>query len=223
MSYKSYWFFTAGINKTLIVKKGTKQWIEYNIQETEETLNIEREKYMDNPVRWKWSDYKDIKNEILCEVAERHNNFTKRLYDRINECQKNIPTEFEEITPSDFAEYLPALSTITVPPERWTGDYYTEQMNVMYRVMRGQGEDDGIYLDAPKLSIKQAAGVIRLFSEYLDKDDRRLDVPKGHDYLASSYDGGYEWCEKCGAITYDDSLSCRTRKCPLIKEYNRND
>jgi hypothetical protein len=42
-------------------------------------------------------------------------------------------------------------------------------------------------------SPKQAAAVVTLFAEYLDDYDMRLDVPNGHDYLASSYNGGYDW------------------------------
>lgn len=223
MSYKSYFFFAAGINQTIKVSKGTKKWVEDNIQQTEQDLNIEREQYLDNPIRWKYSHYKDIKDKVLCETAQRHNDFIKRFYDHMSECSNKPPIEFEEITPDEFKEYLIGLNTIDVKPERWTGEYYTEQMQLMYEVMRGRGEDEGIYLDAPKLSIKQAGAVIRLLSEFLDNDDRRLDVPKGQDYLASSYDGGYEWCEQCGAITWDDSLYCKKRKCPLIKERKENE
>ena len=94
-------------------------------------------------------------------------------------------------------------------------------MEVLYDVMRGN-ENEGITFGEKKLTPKQASAVVRLFSEFLDKHDRRLDVPNGHDYLASSYDGGYWWCEKCGAITYDDAESCGKRKCPYEIEFKQD-
>jgi len=208
----------AGLSKTLKVPIGTKKSIQNHIEWIESTLNIEREKYLDNPERWKYSDYLDIKNDLLCKSADEHNDFVIELYENMARWTKNEPLEFEEITDEDFKSFLPGLNLISVKSERWTGEYYTKRMETLYEVMRGR-ETDGITFGEKPLTPKQAAQVISLFSEFFDHYDRGLDVPKDCDYLASSYDGGYEWCEKCGAITYEHSINCRKRGCPLQKQY----
>ena len=90
-------------------------------------------------------------------------------------------------------------------------------MEHLYEVMRGR-KSEGVTFGEKALTTKQAAAVINIFSPYLDHDDRRLDVPNGYDYLASSYDGGYDWCEKCGAMRPEDADACRKRKCPIRAE-----
>ena len=72
--------------------------------------------------------------------------------------------------------------------------------------------------DTDTISNPSLTDSFNIFSTFLDKDDRRLDVPKGYDYLASSYDGGYTWCEKCGAVLPEDADACRKRKCPIRAE-----
>lgn len=41
--------------------------------------------------------------------------------------------------------------------------------------------------------------------------------------LYRSDNGGYEWCEKCGAITYDDSMNCNKKKCPIQELYKEEE
>lgn len=219
MSYKVYFGFATALDKTLKVQKGTIQKMSEHIESVENVLQIKREKYLDNPEHWAFTDYKDIDDNVLCQTAQNHNGEVRFFYDTLVSWTENPPDEFEELTNEEFQKLLPGLQFITVKPERWTGEYYTKRMNVLYDVMRGH-EVEGITFGERKLTIKQAGAVIRLFSEFLDTDDRRLDVPNGHDYLASSYDGGYDWCEKCGAMTYEDAKRCNKRKCPLQKEYN---
>lgn len=93
----------------------------------------------------------------------------------------------------------------------------TQVYNSLYEVMRGR-KSEGVTFDEKALTPKQTAKVIILFSEFLDHHDIRLDVPNGRDQLASSTDGGYDWCEKCGAMDPDDVPDCRKRGCPLRKE-----
>jgi ribosomal protein L40E len=164
----------------------------------------------------------EIEDKILCETAEMHNDFVRDFYEDLAKWAETPPIEFEELTNDEFQKILPGLETITVKPERWTGNYYTKRMEVLYDVMRGI-ETEGITFDEKKLTPKQASAVIVLFSEFLDNDDRSLRVPNGRDYLASSYDGGYWWCEKCGATTYDDAERCRKRKCPYAIEFKQDD
>lgn len=222
MSYHVFFSLSEGLSKPIRVEKGWLQRIKDRVAVTENVLEIEREQYLNNPVRWKHTAYEGIEDKILCETAENHNHFVRTVYGMFQRCSENPPEkDYEEITPQQAQEFWPGLQFITVPPERWTGDYYTARMETLYEVMRGR-PTDGITFGARKLTEKQAAQVIILFSEFLDHHDRRLEVPKGHDCLASSYDGCYEWCEQCGAITYEDSLQCSRKKCPLLKEYREN-
>lgn len=78
---------------------------------------------------------------------------------------------------------------------------------------------DGMSFDEKSLTPKQAAAVIRLFEQYLDPGDLRLDVPKGEDHLASSHDGGYIYCDKCGPVTWEHMEACRKKKCPAREDY----
>jgi hypothetical protein len=122
------------------------------------------------------------------------------------------------MTPNDAQEFWFGFQELEVAPARWTLDFYRNRMEHLYEVMRGK-ENEGVSFDVKALTPKQAAQVINLFSTYLDSHDLRLDVPKDRDYLASSYDGGYTWCDKCfAAIAEDGRGECRRRKCPLRDE-----
>ncbi len=121
------------------------------------------------------------------------------------------------MTPEDAQSFWHGLQQIYVPAHRWTSNYYRDRMEHVYKVLRGS-ESEGVTFDCKGLSPKRAAAVINLFSEFLDRYDLRLDVPKGRDQLASSSDGEYDWCEKCGAVDPDDGRACRKKACPIRDE-----
>jgi len=190
----------------------------------------------------------DVDDELFCDVASAHNRWVRWLYEKIGEwartpARKKLtdgwhenhyprphedrwrlmsgnygkPVETEVLTPADAQTFWHGLVDIQVPVERWSKDYYIDRMQHLYEVMRGN-EREGVNFDAPKLTTKQAAAVINLFSEFLDEHDMRLDVPRGRDYLASSYDGGYDWCDTHGAVSRDDGICCSNKKCDLRQE-----
>jgi hypothetical protein len=223
MSYHVFFSFSSGLAKTMRAPKGTRAAIWQHVEEVEKALNLKREKYKDNPVRWSsWErDWSKIGNEKLCEIIADHNDWVQEMYAKFAEwCAKSV-SGGESITPKQSTEFWFGFERFKVPPSRWSEGYYRAQMERCYEVMRGR-PTDGVGFDAKPLTEKQAAAVICLFSEYLDAHDLRLDVPNGYDYLASSYDGGYDWCEKCGPCHPDDWSSCRKRKCPLIAEYGED-
>jgi hypothetical protein len=188
-----------------------------------------------------------VSDDTLCKVAGTHNKWVRWLYEKFDEWsgamrQKKAPEGVwekqrwgnerwnlvtfghegfpppEKLTPEQAQTFWRALHEISVPPSRWTRELYVDRMEHLYGVMRGR-EHEGVTFNARKpLSPKQAAAVVTLFAEYLDDYDMRLDVPNGHDYLASSYDGGYDWCEKCGPAHPDEGGQCRTKACPLRAE-----
>jgi hypothetical protein len=218
MAYNPFFELTDALAKTMKVPLGTKGYVVNHIKNVETTLKIERDKFQDNSEYWKSNDYSDIPDKVLCEIASKHNAWVIWFYNRLIAWEEKPPETFEKMTRKDFQNYLPALKRIVVPPERWTGDYYRKRMEVLYEVMRGR-ECEGITFDEKALTVKQASQVINLFSEFLDVHDLRLAVPKDCDHLASLSEGEYEWCEKCGAITYEHSLECRKHGCPLKKEH----
>ena len=228
MSYHVFFGFSSGLAKPLTVPAGTKLSINEHVEEVERILGLKREKYLDNPIHWDHFDpeYRDgfpsVDDETLCKTVQDHNAWVRGLYRYFGEwAEKPFKAgkgkRAETISIKDAEKFWHALTELTVGPSRWTPDYYIAQMEHLYEVMRGR-ESQGVTFEATALTTKQAAAVINIFSPFLDSDDRRLDVPNGCDYLASSYDGGYDWCEKCGAVLPEDADRCTKRKCPIRAE-----
>lgn len=179
-------------------------------------------------VRWlyhmlgKWSEAAQA-GEPLCD-GWHPNLFTGRHEDRWRLMVGNYgkPVETETLTPEDAQTFWHGLQEIDVPAERWSRAHYVSRMEHAYAILRGE-EDEGAEFDAKPLTPKRAAAVVGVFSEFLDKHDMRLNVPNGHDYLASSYDGGYRWCEKCGPAHPDDIPGCRKKACPARADRDADD
>lgn len=235
MSYHVFFLLSTGIAKPIKVPFGLKDKCLAELSEVEHELKIPRETYQ-GEVRWNhWEmdagigglrgkDY-GIDDKVMCKAVERHNDHVRRLYRCLGECQ-NGECEFwngervkkmETLTPEDAKEFWFGLEELSVDPSRWTADYYRARMDHLYEVMRGK-ENEGVSFDAKALSPVQTAAVIRLFDTYLDKWDSRLDVPHGYDYLASSYDGGYFWCDKCFKPIHEDEWERHERNCRGIRK-----
>lgn len=189
-----------------------------------------------------------VDDATLCKVAQQHNEWVRWLYSRLGEwCEAtpenpplgawhkgwgSRPDEDPSLLPHNYGNPLPPPDTLTpddaqtfwrglqridVSVERWTKDYYRDRMEHLYKVMRGH-EDEGVTFDTAALTPKQAAAVIGLFAAYINDHGLDLDVPNDCDYLASSSDGGYDWCEKCGPMHPDHVPGCRRKACPLRAE-----
>lgn len=245
MSVRVYFGFSWRLAKTLTVPKGTKAEAIAHVEEVERTLNLKRvPPYKGNikaygplyPADWDYRrDWSGIEDKLLCETVEKHNAWVRWIYDRFAEWSKTPfkPTlwvkETEKLTPRDARKFWHGLTLLDVPPERWTRDYYRARMEAIYQSMRGT-ETEGRSFDAKALTEQQAGAVLNLFSEFLDNHDLRLDVVQrpgrgfnGLDRLASSYDGGYDWCEKCFKPIDPDCIGeCRRRGCPLRRELDRD-
>jgi hypothetical protein len=220
MSVHVFFSFSSGLKSPLFVPKGTKEGCIAHVTDVERKLGIARTQYLDNSVQWdtafKW-DIKAIDDALLCETVLEHNDWVRSLYESFGEWSQEPIKDGETLTPQDAQEFWFGLEILDVPIEKWTEDYYRNRMEHLYEVMRGR-DSEGVSFDTKGLTPRQAAEVIILFSEYLDEGDIRLDVPAGHDELAASSDGGYEWCEKCGkAIDPDDIDGCHRKQCPLKK------
>ena len=226
MSYEVFFDFSAGLAQRVRVPQGTKDAIAIHVASVEQALGLLRTQYKDNPVHWdNRRDFSVLDNTLVCETVSCHNAWVRRLYaDLAAWTTTPVPAPWEWLTPQDAKLFWHALEQLIVEPSQWTEQYYRSRMECLYAVMRGR-ETEGILWDVKALTSQQAAAVIRLFAPFLEIGDLRLDVPHGHDYLASSPDGGYEWCGdgKRGcyrAIASDDVWQCRrsVKKCPLKDE-----
>lgn len=223
MSFKVFFDLSVGVSKPIKVPKGTIAQILERINLTETALGFETEQYGNNPKHWKGTKPKEgITDELYCDVAENHNHFVRRLYDNLAKWAEKPVEDGEVLTPEESAKYWYGLRTIAVPISRWTRDYYVARMEAFYEAMRGRDGEENVF-DEESLTPEQADGVINLFAGILDDHDVRLAVPKGYDHLASFDDGGYEWCSKCGAVTYSHVENCSEENCPAREELGITD
>jgi len=214
MSFKVFFDLSVGVSKPITVPKGTIAKIKEHINFVETTLGFETEQYGDNPKHWSGTKPKgSTTDEAYCDVAEDHNGFVMRLYDNLARWSEKPVEDGEVLTPEESAKFWYGLCTIVVPVSRWTRDYYVARMEAFYDAMRGR-ESEGIVFEVESITPEQAAAVINLFASVIDAYDVRLAVPKGYDHLASFDDGGYEWCSKCGAVTFNHVDRCREEGCP---------
>lgn len=221
MSYHVFFDFSTGIARAMTVPAGTVKSCQDHVRLVEASLGYERTWRTQDTPHWGHTAVPrdGVSDKVFCELAQRHNQWVIWFYNALIEWQKKKPTgAAERMKVRDAKTFWHGLTQIRVPPERWTESYYRDRMEHMYEVMRGR-ESEGVSFDEKPLTPRQAAQVINLFS-FIDPGDARLDVPRGHDYLASSEDGGYVWCEraKCGAMAHDDADACRKRGCPIRAE-----
>lgn len=210
--------FSSGLSKPIIAKPGTLDRIMSHLEEVETELGFKLVPTGDG-FRWEYTvPPEGVSDEVFCRVAERHNEFVYWLYKDFEKWSEEPFVGGEEITPEDAKIFWRGLRRINVPLHRWTRDYYMERMQSLYEVMRGR-EDDGVEFGARKLTEKQAAAVVGLFAQWLDRWDVRLDVPKGCDHLDSDGYGSAIWCDGCHALIAENNVwSCRKKKCPLKME-----
>jgi hypothetical protein len=218
MAYRVFFDFASGLSKSIKAPKGTKERISAHFAKIESKLNMQAP---GGGSKWHWSNLRDAVSRAdskdLCKAAEEHNTFVRLLYEQLGEWSQKPVKGGETLTPRFMKAYWDGLSDISVPNEKWTEDFYRLRMKHLYEVMRGR-ESEGVIFDEKPLTERQAAQVINIFSTFLDSGDSRLDVPRGCDYLVSSSDGGYDWCEKCGAVLPEEAESCRKRRCPIRAE-----
>lgn len=217
MSYHVRFLFSSGLARPITAPKGTFAAMRAHVIHVEGTLDL------DGPEGWRFPKYEDVEDEVLCATAIEHNRWVELVWSGIETWSKKTPPgETEMITPENAAAIWHALRPIEPPIDRWDRHYYRDRMDHLFEVMRGR-PSEGVSFDERALTPKQAGAVIGLFSHYIDGHDIRLEVPKGADQLASSYDGEYEWCEKCGAVWPSDAEDCRKRGCPVRKRWREED
>jgi hypothetical protein len=218
-SFHTFFTFTQGLKSAVMVPHGTIRSCQRHVTEVERVLGFRKTRYKKNPAHWDKRVRVDVTDEVFCETATNHNRWVVHFYEDLAKWSADKPSgEVEKLTNRIAQTFWHGLEPIVVPVQRWTNDYYRDRMEHVYDVMRGR-EDEGASLGTEPLTTRQAAGVVILFAEFLDRGDIRLDVPNGYDDLRASYDGGYDWCETCGPMVWEDVGDCRKRRCPLRAEW----
>jgi hypothetical protein len=249
MSFSVHFSFSWGLSKALVVPAGTKAKALAHVQEVERILGLKQVPPGDGnieangpnyPAHWDYfgRDFSRIDEDLLCKTVEEHNAWVRFMYQQFEEWAKKpfVPTKTtksEKLKPADAREFWHGFEIITLDAKFWNRDYYRARMESLYEVMRGRDSEGASWDGNKALTQQQAGNVIRLFEQFLDPDDMRLEVVQspgrgfnGQDRLASSYDGGYEWCSGDDPrdrgcykpIDYDCIGDCRRRNCPLKRE-----
>jgi hypothetical protein len=201
-SFCVFFTFSSGINEVMKVPVGTCDSILKHVETVTKKGGLKIIKYRDNPYHWESCEpSKDLDNLTVSNLVRNHNSWVERLYINMNLWSKTSPKESEDMTPEFMKSIWYGLSMLRLPICRWSGDFYKEEMQRIFDVMRGEF-DIGIDWGETPLTPKQAMGVIHLFEVYLDENDVRLELPDGWtDRLLDADE--YEWCDKCGAIPID--------------------
>lgn len=174
---------------------------------------------------WLQDRERDERISRISSVVRAHNDRVRGLYEDITKWQEKKwkRGEVEKITPKMANEFWGGLTFLDLPRELWTREHFVDHMEHLY-VLLSTGSSRGQNLDCPPFDGDQTSALINVFEDELDQwgFDCRFEVPldenlKRYDFLASSYDGGYDWCEDCGPI-YSDAFFQRCRVCPAAKE-----
>lgn len=213
--YFVYFDLSEGLSRSIVVEPGFIESVDEHIKVVERALGycIVRQ-LEDGRFLWRKILRPGVSDDVLCDVARRHNDWVRHVYYRFDKWSESPPVDGVELTPERAAAFWPALEFIDVPVNQWSQGYYINRMEHLFDVMTGN-ESEGVTFGADALTPQQAGAVVVLFSEFLDSHDTRLDVPDGCDYLTDDYD----WCEKCGKCIDRDDMGCAEKGCPVRADY----
>jgi hypothetical protein len=216
-SYHTCFMFTSGIKDTMKVPVGTCEKIREHVERITEECSLKVKQFEDNSLYWeRYEPAECVDNDTASCLVRFHNNWVEWLHGRLETWSKNPPKKYEEMTPEFVETVWHGFFKLQLPFDRWSAEYYQEEMQRLFDVMRGE-EDDGIIWNGDPLTPRQAAEVIHLFDTYLDKHDVRLELPQGwDDHLLNSDE--YDWCPEHGAIPVEDTEYDETNDTILCPE-----
>ncbi len=176
------------------------------------------------PEWWLADRERDKRIAGMALAVRLHNQDVMWIYQDLVKWQKHTwkRGESERITVAQSQEFWGGLAILDLPRELWDREHYTDHMEHLHELLT-TGQSRGTHLDCKPFNPKQASALINLFEDQIDQwgFDARFDIPldenlKPYDTIASSHDGGYDWCSKCGPIHTDD-FHARCRICPHAK------
>lgn len=176
------------------------------------------------PKWWLADRERDARIAEMAQAVRLHNDEVRWLYKDLCEwgTRKWKRGEWEKITMAQSIDFWGGLTILELPRDLWDREHYTDHMEHLHELLT-TGSSRGTELDCKPFNPKQAGALLMLFEDEIDQwgFDARFAIPldadlKPYDYITSSYDGGYDWCSKCGPIHTDD-LHARCRACPHAK------
>lgn len=219
---------TLGLKRTpAYTPEGEPQRPGWHWRDTETHMLAEAGTKTDSSLpQWWLSDReREARIATMAAAVRLHNDEVRSLYRDLSEWQKRKwkRGETERITVEQSVEFWGGLEILEFPRELWDREHYTAHMEHLHELLT-TGESRGTSLNCKPFNAKQADALINLFENEIDQwgFDARFSVPldenlKPYGLIASSYDGGYDWCSKCGPIHTDDFHS-RCRVCPHAKK-----
>lgn len=215
MLYRTGLQFSTGLKKSIMIKKSTMEYLERHKEWLIKEfggIDVRAQNWLKHfPNKDHWSN-PDAGNNKLCSMARHQNYFVRHMYYAMRDDRNAKDVELVKLTPKKASSYWPMFHEVTIPPNRWSAEYYKEEMNELMLVLQGKG-DDYVTFEAPPLTLEQAAQVVIAFDHYLDKHDIRLTLPRGCDELYPS-----EECQYCLEMGEDflendmDDYECRRCK-----------
>lgn len=176
------------------------------------------------PQWWLAEREREARIAAMALAVRLHNDEVRSLYEDLCKWHKKEwkDDEAEVITVEESVEFWGGLQILELPRDLWDREHFTDHMEHLHELLT-KGESRGVSLDCKPFKPKQAAALLILFEEEIDQwgFDARFAIPlderlQPYDCIASSYDGGYDWCSKCGPIHTED-FHARCRICPHAK------
>jgi hypothetical protein len=173
------------------------------------------------PQWWLADRERDARIADMARAVRLHNDEVRWLYADLQK-RKWKRGETETITVAQSVEFWGGLQILDLPRDLWDREHYTDHMEHLHELLT-TGSSRGVFLHCKPFNPKQAGELLMLFEDEIDQwgFDARFAIPldaqlKPYDCIKSSYDGGYDWCSKCGPIHSDDFHE-RCRVCPHAK------
>lgn len=176
------------------------------------------------PQWWLADRERDARISRMGATVRNHNADVRAFYQDLGVWQKRKwkRGESETITPAQAVEFWGGLQILELPRKLWDEDHFRAYMEHLHTLLT-RGSSDGVELDCPPFNPSQAGAILELLEAEIDEwgYDMRFAIPldadlQPYDCIASSVDGGYDWCSKCGPIHSND-FRARCRVCPNAK------
>lgn len=221
----SYTEVTLGLTRTpSYTPEGKEQSTSWSWRDTEKEMLDTAGPKTDTtlPQWWLQDRERDALIERMASAVRLHNDDVRWLYGDLSKWSEKTDWkegEWEMITQAQSIEFWGGLQILDLPKALWTREHFTDHMEHVYELL-SSGESRGVSLDCEPLKPDQVSAMLNYLEDELDQwgFDCRFAVPldenlEPYDFIASSYDGGYDWCSHCGPI-HTDAFYARCRVCP---------
>lgn len=164
-------------------------------------------------------------NEMHALVFNGHWHFVTTMYENLGKWSKGCDAAETEVLKAEESHlWWGALHSLPWPDELMTRDVYRAYLEHVGEVLSGN-ESRGVKLDCKPLSHDQKEALLVFIEGETDVKgyDLRAAFPvdesgEAFGCVAFSYDGGYDWCGRCGLPIHEEAVSRRCEVCPKRKK-----